>query len=361
MARREVASRKVNRAMITREKQPLNLEMPFASLDGAITPTEKFYVRSHFPTPPIELASWRLQVSGAVARPLSVSLDELRAWGAETIEVTIECAGNNRIFLQPKADGVQWELGAVGNARWTGVPLRAVLERAKPDATARDVILEGADRGPIAKAPRPAGEVAFARSLPLGKAMNDVLLAWEMNGKPLTPTHGFPLRAIVPGWYGMAAVKWLERVIVSAVPFHGYFETVDYAYWAWTENGPVLTPLREMQVKAQIARPENGEVVQANQTYAMQGAAWTGEAEIVQVEVSTDAGETWHDARLRGDSTAHRWRLWEFDWKVPAEPGAYTLMARASDSRGRTQPRDRDANRGSYMISHWLPVMVEVR
>jgi len=241
--------------MIIREKEPANLEMPFGALDGFITPNEQFYIRSHFPVPEVNPAKWRLRIEGAVEQPREWSYDELRALSPKTVTATLECAGNSRVFLVPKVKGTQWELGAVGNAEWTGVSLGNLLEMGGVRAGAVDVILEGADKGAIAEPPRPAGQIHFARSVPLGKARDDVLLAWAMNGEPLAPSHGFPLRAIVPGWYGMAAVKWLQRIVVTDQPFHGYYQTVDYAFWKKDGLGATLVPITEMQVKAAIARP----------------------------------------------------------------------------------------------------------
>src|SRR5437879_470330 len=257
--------------LILREQDPLNLEMPFASLDGLITPNESFYVRCHFPIPEISASDWRLRIEGEVEAPFELSYDELRTMESRTITATLECAGNNRIFLEPKAKGVQWGLGAVGNAKWTGVPLSAVLERAKVKPAAIEVILDGADEGEVDKTPTPSGKISFCRSLPLDKARGDVLLAYEMNGEKLPATHGFPLRAIVPGWYAMASVKWLRRIIVTSEPFNGYYQTVDYACWQRREGGPVLVPLTTMQVKAEIAHPENNEVIRANGKYLVNG------------------------------------------------------------------------------------------
>jgi DMSO/TMAO reductase YedYZ molybdopterin-dependent catalytic subunit len=347
--------------MITREKEPANLEMPFSQLDGAITPTEHFYVRSHFPVPQIDVGTWRLHVGGKVAQPLELSYDDLRKLGARTIQATIECAGNSRVFLVPKVKGVQWELGAVGNAEWTGVLLRDVLERTGAPNNAREVILEGADSGSIAELPRPAGKIHFARSLPMEKAMDDVLLAYEINGAPLTPAHGFPLRAVVPGWYGMASIKWLQRIIITDEPFNGYYQAIDYAFWEPGENGPVLRPLTEMQVKAEIAQPQTGEIVAANEKYTVRGAAWSSGTEITKVEVSTDGGSSWNIATLIGEHVPNAWRLWDYQWRTPGTAGSRTLLARATDSAGRSQPDSRDANRGTYMINHCLPIEVEVR
>ncbi len=347
--------------LIVREQEPLNLEMPFSSLNGFITPNESFYVRCHFPIPEISATDWRLRIEGHVEAPFELSYDDVRAMASRTIAATLECAGNNRIFLEPKAKGVQWGLGAVGNASWTGVPLAALLARAQPKTGALEVILDGADEGEVDKTPTPSGKISFCRSLPLSKALEDVLLAYEMNGEPLPSTHGFPLRAIVPGWYAMASVKWLRRIIVTDKPFNGFYQSLDYTYWDRSGALPTLAPLREQQTKAEIARPENGEIIPAGSTCRVHGAAWSGSAEIGRVEVSFDSGATWHEAKLLGDPVRNAWRLWEFQWQTPTAPGRHTIVARATDSRGFAQPADRSPDRGTYMINHLLPVEVEIR
>jgi DMSO/TMAO reductase YedYZ molybdopterin-dependent catalytic subunit len=347
--------------MIVREKEPLNLEMPFGSLQSFITPTDRFYVRSHFPLPHMDLRKWRLKVTGRVGKPLSLTLRQLRAMPARTVTVTMECAGNSRVFLEPQREGAQWEAGAVGNAEWTGVPLAAVLERADILPSALEVILEGADQGQPKFAPRPSGKIHYSRSLPASKALDDVLLAYEMNGADLTTAHGFPLRAVVPGWYGMAAVKWLTTINVTDAPYHGYFQSIDYSYWERGSHAPTLVPITTGRVKALIARPETAEVIPAGRPCRIHGAAWTSDAEISRVEVSTDGGRRWQEATLLGKSIRNAWRLWEYHWRVPAKPGAAVLMARATDSENRTQPAQHHEDRGPYLIHHWLPVEVIIR
>jgi DMSO/TMAO reductase YedYZ molybdopterin-dependent catalytic subunit len=272
-------------------------------------------------------------------------------------------------LLEPKVKGVQWGLGAVGTAEWTGVPLSILLDRAHAKTNGRHVVLEGADGGMLEDPKSPPGELKFARSIPVEKARADVLLAYKMNGRELPPEHGFPVRAIVPGWYAMASIKWLQRIIVTERPFTGYYQTIDYAYWERTDYGhwqrgeqiAELTPITEMQVKAEIARPVEGETVPANTSVSVRGAAWACDAEISKVELSTDGGATWSEASLVGESKPNAWRLWEFNWQTPTAPGRQTLIARATDSLGRTQPVQRDRDRGTYMINHLLPVTVQVR
>jgi DMSO/TMAO reductase YedYZ molybdopterin-dependent catalytic subunit len=345
---------------IVRGESPLNLEMPFEILDAFITPTKSFYVRTHFPIPAIDRDAWWVHVEGKVENPFAINYEQLLKLESITVPVTLECAGNNRIFLEPKVKGVQWQLGAVGTAEWTGVPLSILLDRAGVKANASEVILEGTDGGMLEDPKSPPSKLHFARSIPLEKARADVLLVHKMNGSDLPPEHGFPVRAIVPGWYAMASIKWLQRIIVTDQPFAGYYQTIDYAYWKRRGNIAELTPLTEIQIKAQIAKPAQGETVPANSSVRVHGAAWTSDAEITKVEVSTDGGSTWNETNLLGEPQPNAWRLWEFNWQTPRKPGTQTLIARATDSLGRIQPVLRDADRDTYMINHLLPIQVEV-
>jgi DMSO/TMAO reductase YedYZ molybdopterin-dependent catalytic subunit len=354
-------SQKFIAGRIVRSESPLNLEMPFERLDAFVTPTKSFYIRTHFPIPSVDRDAWWLRVEGEVENPFAINYELLLQSESLTTPVTLECAGNNRNFLQPKVKGVQWHLGAVGTAEWTGVPLSILLDRAGVKPNACDVILEGADGGILEDPNSPPGKLHFVRSIPLEKARADVLLVYKMNGRDLPPEHGFPVRAIVPNWYAMASVKWLQRIIVTDQPFAGYYQTIDYAYWKRQDEIAELTPLTEMQVKAQIAGPAESDIVPANSSVRVHGAAWTSNGEITKVELSTDGGTTWTEAKLLGQSKPNAWRLWEFNWQTPTAPGRQTLIARATDSLGRTQPVQRDRDRGTYMINHLLPVTVQVR
>jgi DMSO/TMAO reductase YedYZ molybdopterin-dependent catalytic subunit len=190
---------------------------------------------------------------------MSLTYEELRDLPSETRVATLECAGNGRVFLVPQVEGAQWELGAVGNAAWTGVPLGALLERARMEADACEIVLEGADQGTPAEKPLPPGPIAYARSLPRDKALQrEVLIAYQMNGHDLPQDHGYPVRAIVPGHYGMASVKWLTRIHAVREPFRGYWQTSDYGYWDQLDGIPVRRALGEIQLKAEIARPAVG-------------------------------------------------------------------------------------------------------
>ena len=347
--------------LIIRQKEPTNLETPFDQVDSYLTPTGLFYIRSHFPAPRLELASYRLRVGGAVRNPLSLSDQQLRDLPSETRVATLECAGNGRAFLVPQVAGAQWQLGAVGNAEWTGVPLAALLERAGLEDDAGEIVLEGADRGIPAEPPVPPGPISYARSLPRDKAIQrDVLIAYRMNGRDLPWDHGYPVRAVVPGHYGMASVKWLTQVQAVREPFRGYWQTSDYGYWADLDGKPVRRALGEMKLKSQIARPRVYETIAPNHLYTVCGAAWAGETEVTGVTVSTDGGQTWAEAEFCDPVRRHAWRRWKWDWLTPTEPGRYTLLSRARGADGSTQPDQHDPNYGSYVINHPLPIEVFV-
>ncbi|NNJ26742.1 sulfite oxidase [Alienimonas chondri] len=360
--------------VIVRQWEPRNLEYPLPSLNAPITPTEQFYVRSHFDVPEADPKTWTLTVDGGAPTGRSFTLPELEALGTEEKTVTMECAGNGRIFLVPKPSGLLWETGGVGTAVWKGTPLRLVLRDlgitsvadqrgygggsigSLPEPLDPHVMLHGADNGKLSKYPAP---LHYNRGMPLAKAMDDVLLATHMNGEPLPPHHGFPLRAIVPGWYGAASVKWLDRITVTNEPDNGFFSTFDYATFVKTPAGEQLTPLTGMQVKSSLARPARGERVKAGEIVTCRGVAWAGERAIKKVEFSSDGGQSWSDAKLVDAPKPLVWTRWRFDWKVPEAPGAHTLMSRATDSEGNVQPAEHDPLRRAYMVNFTVPVDVE--
>lgn len=349
--------------LISRQRNPDNLEFPFSTLNTFLTPNEQFYVRTHFGVPEIQTKAWKLTVEGAVSQPLQISYDELRDMPSVNVTALLECSGNSRVFLKPPQSSIRWELGGVSNAEWTGVKLADLLVRAGVQDQAVDVILEGADTGEFHDPdPKTPGVISYARSLPVQKALRpEVILAYRMNGKDLSPAHGYPVRAIVAGWYGMASVKWLSRIILTDRPFDGYFQTFMYAVWERRHGLPTLVPVSEIQVKSEIARPSLHQVIPARSHYRVVGAAWAGETEVTKVELSTDGGRSWQAGRLIDQAVPYAWRLWDYDWETPAQAGHYTLMARATDARGRSQPMAREKDRRDAMITHVLPVEVEVR
>ena len=347
--------------MIIRQKDPDNIEMPFELLDDFITPTDLFYVRSHFSTPTLDASDYRLSIKGAVWNELSLSYADIRAMPSSTRVVTLECAGNSRVFLAPQVPGAQWELGAVGNAEWTGVPLSLLLERAGLFDEVCDVVLEGADRGVPKEEPKPAGSISYARSIPKTRAIQpDVLIAYQMNGQDLTSDHGFPVRAVVPGHYGMASVKWLTGILAVKERFQGYWQTSDYGYWDDSDGIPVRRPLAEMKLKSQIARPRVYEKLVPNRAYTIFGAAWAGDTDVAEIWISTDGGTTWVPGEFVDTINRHAWRRWRYDWVTPAQPGRYTLLARATGADLRTQPSEHDQMYGGYVIDHPLPIEVFV-
>jgi DMSO/TMAO reductase YedYZ molybdopterin-dependent catalytic subunit len=347
--------------LIIRQKEPKNLETPFDQADSFLTPTELFYIRSHFPAPKLDLASYQLRIDGAVRNPFSLSYRELRDMPSETRVATLECAGNGRVFLVPQVEGAQWELGAVGNAEWTGVPLVALLERAGMEGDACEIVLEGADRGTPDIEPKPPCPISYARSLPRNKAVQrEGLIAYQMNSLDLPLDHGYPVRAIVPGHYGMASVKWLTRIQVVREPFQGYWQTSDYGYWDYLDEKPVRRALGEMKLKSEIFRPSVYDRLAPDQVYTVSGAAWTGETDVIEVTLSADGGQTWVEAEFLDPVQRHAWRRWKFDWLTPKKPGKYTLLARAKDANGNMQPDMHDQNYGSYVIDHPLPIEVFV-
>jgi DMSO/TMAO reductase YedYZ molybdopterin-dependent catalytic subunit len=345
--------------LTVRMHEPRNLEYPFPSLKTWLTPNEQFYVRSHFAVPKVDPKTWKLTVEGEVENKVELTLEELRALPSVTVPVTLECAGNNRAFVVPAVRGVQWGPGAVGNAEWTGVPLSAILDKAKVKAGAVEAILVGADSGTVAESP---GVIHFDRSLPLEKARKpEVVLAYKMNGEDLPVAHGAPVRAVVGGWYGMASVKWLTKVIVTAKPHAGFWQTIDYSYFRREDGLPVVAPITAMLPRATIARPALHEAVPAGKPYKVYGAAWAGESKLAKVEVSSDDGKTWHAATLTGEDRPFCWRTWEYAWTAPAEKGTAKLLARATTADGTTQPTERDPDRRVYMINHLVPVEVVVK
>jgi DMSO/TMAO reductase YedYZ molybdopterin-dependent catalytic subunit len=350
--------------LIVRQYRPENYEFPFPTLNSFLTPNHLFYIRNHFGTvKDVDLRTWRLKVEGQVEKTLELSHEDLRKMPSRTQVALLECSGNGRVFLVPRAEGVPWELGAVSNAEWTGVPLAAVLEKAGLKSDAVEVVCEGTDAGELAgnrEEPKSPGKIHFARSLPIDKARKtEVLLAYKMNDADLPAAHGFPLRLLVPGWYGMASVKWLKRIIVTDRPFRGFFQTMAYSYFERRDGLPNLVATTELNVKAQIARPARHEIIKAGAVYRVHGAAWTGESEVSKVEVSIDGGKNWAEAKLLDRSVRHAWRLWEYRWQVPGKPGQYTLLVRATDARGRIQPKERDPDRRNALVNHILPIEVE--
>jgi DMSO/TMAO reductase YedYZ molybdopterin-dependent catalytic subunit/rhodanese-related sulfurtransferase/glyoxylase-like metal-dependent hydrolase (beta-lactamase superfamily II) len=319
------------RGMVVHRADPLNFETSVSALiGGVVMPNARFYVRNHFRAPAIDAGTWRLEITGLVERPLTLSLRELTRLPSETRFVTLECAGNGRSALDPPVDGEPWRLGAVSTAEWTGVPLASILDRVGVLPAATEALFRGADHGEIGGRPRP---VHFERSLPIRTVRAaDALLAYAMNGDPLPLQHGYPVRLVVPGWYGVASVKWLVAIELIDRPFGGYFQADKY----WYETGEASRePVTLQRVRALITEPSDGEELPPGETL-VRGAAWSGAAPIARVEVMINHGP-WQEARLIGDRRRHCWQWWELLTHV-GRPGQTSIRARATDQAGHTQP-----------------------
>jgi sulfane dehydrogenase subunit SoxC len=323
-----------------------NHGMPLEALRWDVTPIGLHYLLVHYDIPEVDPETWRLEVDGLVDRPLSLSLDDLRARPAVEAAVAMECAGNGRARVEPHVVSQPWLLEAVGNARWRGTPLAPLLEEAGIRDGGADVLFTGLDRGVEG-----GKEQAYARSLSLADASADgVLLAYDMNGAPVPPQHGFPLRLLVPGWYGMTSVKWLSRITVLDGPFDGY--QMRHSYRLRQEEEDDGEPVSRMQVRALMIPPGIPDFLTRARILAagpctLRGRAWSGEAEVTAVEVSTDGGETWAAAELEPPTLGPwAWRGWRLDWE--ASPGEYELCCRASDANGNAQPLEPSWNLGGY-------------
>jgi sulfane dehydrogenase subunit SoxC len=335
-----------------------NHGMPLEALRYDHTPIGLHYLLIHYDIPPVDPATWRLRVEGSVRRALGLTVEDLRAFPARTVAVTMECAGNGRALHAPRPVSQPWLLEAVGTAAWTGVPLRAVLEEAGLADDAVSVAFQGLDRG-IEGGIEQRYERGLSRDEALGE---DVLLAYEMNGVPLPPQHGFPLRLVVPGWYGMASVKWLARIEALDTPFEGYQNQVAYR-WRGHEDDPG-TPLSRMAVRSLMVPPGIPAFLPRTRhlpagPVMLEGRAWSGSGQITRVELSTDAGRIWSDAALAAEAPPHAWRAWSFAWD--AEPGNHELCSRATDATGATQPLTAAWNAGGYTNNAVQRLPVEVR
>jgi DMSO/TMAO reductase YedYZ molybdopterin-dependent catalytic subunit len=323
-----------------------NHGMPLEALASDVTPAGLHYLLVHYDIPVVDESRWRLRVAGCVGRELSLSLADLRALPAVTIAVTLECAGNGRALLSPRPLSQPWLVEAIGTAEWTGVPVRALLAEAGAGSGAVEVAFRGIDRGIEG-----GEEQRYERSLSLEEARRDeVLLAYAMNGRPLPPQHGFPLRLVVPGWYGMTSVKWLDRITVLQTPFTGYQQARGYRMRQSPDEPGV--PVTRMLPRSLMVPPGIPEFATRARTMALAactvaGRAWSGYGAIARVEVSADGGASWSHARLGPQRSTWAWCAWEWPWEPP-EPGEYELCCRASDSAGNTQPLEIPWNLGGY-------------
>jgi DMSO/TMAO reductase YedYZ molybdopterin-dependent catalytic subunit len=334
-------------ALLMINPAPFNAEAPPEALTGEITPTELHYVRSNFEVPTHD---GTLEVGGAVETPTTLTLDDLRAMRAIERTVTLECAGNGRLATRPLPAGEPWGDYAVSTARWTGALLHEVLEQAHPAADGIEVRFQGADHGRYHLEPVLAetnrDDLTFERALPLAHAADraaEILIAYEMNGEPLTPDHGAPFRIIVPHWYAVASVKWLKRIDVLTEPYAGEFQTGHYMY-QWADRPQETVSL--MRVRARITDPPPGSTISVG-TYTVRGKAWSGTGPVMRVDVSLTGEGDWHAAELEPSKGPYHWQDWSFDWEA-TDVGRHTLRARATDAAGNVQPDVPPWNRLGY-------------
>jgi DMSO/TMAO reductase YedYZ molybdopterin-dependent catalytic subunit len=326
---------------------PLTLQAGSVSPDQTVrkwmTSTGDFFVRNHFETPKITEENWNLEIGGLVTKPVKFSYADLLLAASVRRPLTVECAGN-------RSGGA-----GVSTAVWSGVPLADLLKQAGAQSDATTVILHGADVG---EGDGLHSVTHYARSIPVEKAMDpSTLLAYEMNGAPLPPEHGFPLRALVSGWYGMDSVKWLTRIELSPEPFKGYFQQERYV--AVRTNGE-RQAITGMRVSSKFLRPLNDEEIKAK-TYRIEGLAWAGEHKISKVELGFEGNGDWQAAVLGESPVAMVWTPWSFVWSIP-RAGQYAIAVRATDDQGNSQPLTRDPNRkDEYELNSSQRVSVNVR
>jgi sulfite oxidase len=345
--------------MILRSFRFVDLESPVEYLSTWLTPVPHFFVRNHMHEPSeLDPHDWLLSIGGEVEKPITLNLTELSKIETHSVINTLECAGNGRGLQRPQVPGIQWGKGAVGTARFSGPRLRDVLQRAGVKPTGKHVMFRGLDEVPGKVPP-------FIRSIPIEKALDaDTIIATHMNGSPLARHHGFPARALVPGWIGAASCKWLTEIKVLEAEFVGNFMSPGYRLPNQpVQPGEAVKPedthaVTALSVKSVIAGPTDGANLKAGNV-RVHGAAWAGEADIEKVEISTDGGATWIPAKLGHDQAHYAWRLWAYDWK-PAKTGDYTLLSRATDSQGRTQPSAAVWNPSGYLYNAIDQVKVHV-
>ena len=341
--------------MIVRSPRPEDLEMPLDGFTEWITPIDRFFVRCHTYTPKVSLNDWSLKIDGVVEQPMTLTMDDLKKLPRVELVGVLECAGNGRSFYQPHLPGAQWAFGSVGNGRWAGVRLRDVLQKAGIKSSATEILFDGADV-PLAKMPD------FQRTIPSAKALHpDTLLAYEMNGQALPVQHGFPLRLIAPGWAGDSWVKWLQHIEVLDHEFEGFWMKSAYRHPTrpiqpgTAVDASQMVPVTDLNVKSVIATPAGwakpGSV-------RVQGTAWSNTSPVSKVDVSTDGGQSWKRAKLSGRETKYGWRIWQYDWK-PAE-GKYTLISRATNMAGQTQPLDQQWNPNGYLWNVAQPIAITI-
>lgn len=359
LARAQVPKDAPDGPLIQLSSRPTNYESVRSTFTTRITPTERFYIRSHVDTPVVDPKTWRLSLGGLVKTPLSLSLDDLSRMKQVSVEAVLQCAGNGRALFRPRMPGVQWRRGAVGNAVWRGVRLTDLLARAGVAPEATMLQLTGADRPVLPTAPQ------FIRGLPIAKGLHeDTIVALEMNGAKLTTLHGAPARLVVPGWVADGWTKWLSEIKVQQEAPKGFF--YETAYRVPSEPvGPgaavlpeKMQPMSQLNVKSIIGSHDSGDVVAPGKQRIV-GVAFAGEAGVRSVDVSLDGGKIWTAAKLDPRPSRYGFVRFTHDWD--ATPGAVSLASRATDGNGAVQPDVPSWNPSGYLYNAIDPFPVQVR
>ena len=321
----------MERKMRILTESPLNAETPVEALRSWITANSGFFHRNQSEMKSaVSLSDWRLAIEGEVENPREFTFDEILRMPKAIAANTLECSGNGRSLLEEKASGNPWTIGTVGNAVWSGVWLKEILQGAGLRKTAQHVAFEGMDE------PLGSAKIKFIRSVPLEKAMSSTLLVYDMNGEPLPLPHGFPIRVLTLGWVGASCCKWLKKIMVLGQPYEGHYMDKMYRIYQKGEDPKSGTVVTAIPMKAIITQPSSGETLKAGRIVVL-GAAYGGEAEVVKVEVSVDKGKTWSSAEFIGPHEPFAWRQWQYLWEAKRD-GTYRLMARATDTAGNQQP-----------------------
>lgn len=342
--------------LTTRSLYPENQESPIYFLNKWQTPIQYFYRRNHFTYPFLTQHHFWIQISGQVHYPRFFHYNEILSMPSKSLIVPLECAGNKRANFVPKAYGEQWEDGAISQGKWTGVPLKDLLEKVGLLQNAQEIVFEGADFGKKAGIQE---SIPFERSLPLEKALHpDTLIAYKYNDLFLNLKHGYPLRLIVPNWYAMASVKWLRKITVIDHSFKGPFQSDDYVYYPYKDSNEDKFPVTILNVNSTIQQPTHLSILNTG-TYEIKGIAWTGLGTITEVQLSFDKGITWKNTTLKSLQKQYAWSKWTFIWQVEKK-GEYTIYSRAKDSTGRVQPLTAFWNRKGYGYNAISNITVKV-
>jgi len=337
-------------------ENPLNAEPPITALRSWLTPNEAFFNRNQgaIPSEPIDIKQWRLKITGEIKKEVELTFDDILEMPKVVVANTFECSGNSRSLLKEKAPGNPWTIGGVANVIWTGVNLKDVLMMAGLTDKSNHVAFEGFGR------PVGGSGVEFIRSIPIDKAMDSTILAYEMNGEPLPNPHGYPMRALPLGWYGANSVKWLNKIIVKEHPYEGYFMDKAYRIFQKGQDPKTGEVVTEIKLKSIITKPLNGDILKRGRIL-ISGMAYAGSHTIEAIWLSYDRGNTWHECQFTGPNQKYSWRQWQYLWDVETS-GDYTIVSKAKDSKGNEQSLQGEWNAHGYcnngILDHAIKITI---